>query len=50
MTRKEPKPSTREISEAGERKVAAAELDRLIEETIVDWDNESEDDRLLHHD
>ena len=42
MTRREPKPSTREVSEAGQRNIAAAELDRLIEEAVVDCHDESE--------
>jgi Calcium binding len=42
VTRREPKPSTREVSEAGQRKIAAAELDRLIEEATVDCHDESE--------
>jgi hypothetical protein len=42
VARREPKPSTREVSEPGQRKVAAAELDRLIEEATVDCHDESE--------
>ncbi|MFL6236210.1 MAG: calcium-binding protein [Thermoanaerobaculia bacterium] len=42
MARREPKPSTREVSEPGQRKIAAAELDRLIEEATVDCHDESE--------
>ena len=42
MTRREPKPNTRKVSEAGQRKTAAAELDRLIEEATVDCHDESE--------
>src|SRR4051794_37747586 len=42
VTRRESKPSTREVSEAGQRKIAAAELDRLIEGATVDCHDESE--------
>jgi hypothetical protein len=42
VTRREPRSSTREVSEAGQRKIAAAELDRLIEEATVDCHDESE--------
>ena len=42
MTRRETKPSTRVVPETGQRKIAAAELDRLIEEATVDCHDESE--------
>ncbi len=42
MARREPKPSAREVPEASQHKLAAAELDRLIEEATVDCHDESE--------
>jgi hypothetical protein len=43
MARREPKPDTEKAPETGQRhKIAAAELDKLIEEATVDCYNESE--------